>query len=104
MEARLLDALRASGVGTWDWDLATDRVTWSDAHDAMFGFEPGTAPTSITGLVKRIHPDDLERQRQALERCRREGTAAEEEFRIVLPDGRVRWIRGVGRVVRDASV
>lgn len=97
--ARVLQALDAGGVGTWEWDLATDQVSASATHDRLFGYEPGQFPGTIAGLLEHVHPDERAAQQAAIEQSRKQGSEFREEFRIVLPDGSSRWIQRVGRFI-----
>jgi PAS domain S-box-containing protein len=96
-EERLRFALAAGRMGTFDWDLKTDRIVWSDTHYDLFGYPPGDRfPVEFRHFAERLHPDD----RPAIERTIREAkethSAYTNESRIVLPDGTVRWVLGSG--------
>ena len=95
--ARVLQALDAGGVGTWEWDARTDRLTCSATHDRLFGYAPGSSPETLEGLFERLHPDDRPIQRAAVEQSRLLGIDYWQEFRVVLADDSVRWIQRVGR-------
>jgi PAS domain S-box-containing protein len=94
---RVLQALDAGGVGTWEWDLKTDAVATSPTHDRLFGYEPGTSPGTLVGLIDHIDPRDRDAQCAAFDQARRQGLEYRQEFRVVRPDATVRWIQGVGR-------
>lgn len=100
---RLLCALRAGRIGVWEWDFATDQITWSDTHEATWGFAPGTFPGTLSAFVAAIHPDDREVVRLAIEHCRCGGTGVRQEFRIVRPEGEVRWMLATGSAISDAA-
>jgi PAS domain S-box-containing protein len=99
-DERLRFALAASGTGAWDWDLATDRLEWSEEVGRIHGAAAGWAPPTFDDYVALIHPEDRERVVAAIQATVREGSRYEEEFRILRPDG-TRWILGVGSVQRD---
>jgi len=101
--ARLLRALRAGRVGVWEWDFATDRLTWSDTHEASWGFSPGTFPGTLAAFMAAIHPDDREIVRLAAEHCRCGDSGVRQEYRIVRADGTVRWMLGTGSSTRDRA-
>ncbi len=98
--ARAVDAVR---MGTWDVDLGTGRVTDSARMSELLGHDPVPAVRSLDERRGFLHPEDVERECQALESAIREGADYEVEYRTVGADGRVRWIESAGRVVRDAS-
>jgi PAS domain S-box-containing protein len=97
-EARLRFALEAARMGTWDWDLLTNRVQWSENLERIHGLPPGTFDGSFASYEREIHPEDHERVMTSARRALEEGTPHEVEYRIVAPDGTVRWVEGKGRV------
>nr|MCU0952536.1 ATP-binding protein [Burkholderiaceae bacterium] len=103
-EAQLRLALNAGRLGIWQLELATGRVR-GDAHfAALWGVDPAAPDHDAATLFKRIHDDDRDAvQRGALvDAVEGDGHYAG-EFRIVLPDGRVRWILAFADVTRDAA-
>ena len=104
-EAHLRLAQEAAGIGTWDWDLRTGHIHWSSQMFTLLGRAPEEAPDGdLFGLwMVALHPDDRE---AALAESRRFSATVElfsMEFRIVLPDGAVRWIQSRGNVMPDAE-
>ncbi|MGD9902068.1 MAG: ATP-binding protein [Vicinamibacterales bacterium] len=97
-EARLRFALDAALMGTWDWDLRTNAVRWSENLEALHGLPPGTFDGTFASYAREIHPDDRSRVQASVERALAEGVAHDVEYRIVAPDGAVRWVEGKGRV------
>jgi PAS domain S-box-containing protein len=99
-EERLRLATRAAGIGTFDWDLPSGRIVWTEQEELLFGLEPGTFGGTIESWKAQVLPDD----REEMERRIRECTQARREdfdfaFRIRRPDGEVRWIEGASRFV-----
>jgi PAS domain S-box-containing protein len=101
-EARLRHALDASGAGVWAWDGNTGVITADEAYRAMFGIAPD-ATVDIDTWQARLHPDDREPLRERAEECLRTGGQWREEFRVLHPQGGLRWLAGLGRVVHDAE-
>ena len=97
-EERLRFALHAASMGTWDWDLLRNVVRWSDNLEAIHGLPPGTFDGNFSSYEREIHPDDRERVFASVRRALAEGVPHEVEYRIVGPDGTVRWCEGKGRV------
>ncbi|MCW2239476.1 PAS domain S-box-containing protein [Azospirillum canadense] len=103
-EEHLRFALAAAQAGTWEWDVVTGALTWSDEVYRHWGLDPAhDTPTHDTWLA-RIHPEDRPRVVQVV--CdtfaaRREAYAM--EARSVQTDTGVRWIFGLGRAVYDAD-
>jgi PAS domain S-box-containing protein len=95
-EQQLRYALDAADMGTWDWDIASNRVVWSDNLATLHGLPEGTFDGSFASYEREIHPEDRPRVMASAERAIREGTPHEVEYRIVAPDGTVRWVEGKG--------
>lgn len=91
-------ALEASRVGTWNRDLATQRVTWDAQLHRLFGLEPGTFSGSEEDFLTVIHPDDRESVKVAIAKALRERTELNIEFRVVWADGSIHHLvsRGQG--------
>lgn len=102
-EARLRLALRAGQTGVWDWDLVTGRVVWSDEVCDIFGIPPGTFEGTLEAFERRIHPDDRMRVRAETEAAIKGRAGSTTEFRIVRPDGQIRWVTDLGTVEHDEA-
>ncbi len=99
-ERRLRLAMEVSHIGSWEWDLATNQTIWDNAQFEMFGIPVGTAVT-LDLVYSVIHPDDLDAVRELNRLSVERGVEYKQEFRVVMPDGRVRWLAGRGNVVRN---
>jgi PAS domain S-box-containing protein len=97
-EARLRFALDAASMGTWDWDLRTNQVVWSPQLEALHGLPAGTFDGTFASYEREIHPDDRARVFASVQQALADGRAHDVEYRIVAPDGAVRWVEGKGRV------
>lgn len=102
-EARLLLALEAGRMGYWDWNLATNRVRSSETQARLHGRAPHETETDIRDSGDNIHPDDRRIVQDAIQRAMRNEAHDRTAYRVVLPDGTVRWIEAVGRVFCDAA-
>lgn len=100
-EERLRSALEASRMGTWDWNIQTGQIRWSPNLESMFGLEPGTFDGSFAMFADRLHPGDRDRVIAAIDHAVATGEDYDIEFRIVYPDGRLRWALSQGRVFYD---
>ncbi len=100
-EERLRLGLDAGNTGTWDWDIVNDRVTWSERVYEFHGLTPETFDGRVEGFQKLIHPEDAERVAQAIRRSLATRLGYQVEFRIVRPDGRVRWLTTTGKAHYD---
>lgn len=100
-EARLRLALEAAHTGIWDWNIPLNKVTWSDNFEGLFGLESGSFGRTYQAFLECVHPEDREFVAQSVKSAVEEGANYEIEFRIVWPDGSVRWMVGQGRVFYD---
>jgi PAS domain S-box-containing protein len=98
-QARLHAALDASSTSTFRWDMRTNAVEGDDGLFRLFGIDPAEAAGSFAAFVSRIHPEDRDRIISAALRSAAEGVELDEEFRIVRPDGSVRWAVDKGKPV-----
>ena len=95
-EERLRLAVEGARLGTWHWDIATNEVTASDIYCAQFGLPPG-AVTTYEEVVSLLHPADREQMAQAVRQAIEEQSDYQVEYRVLVPDGSVRWIAARGR-------
>ncbi|MEH2050139.1 PAS domain-containing protein [Nostoc sp.] len=97
-EQRLRLALSASRMGTWNWNIQTGKISWSDNLEASFGLEPGEFDGSFEMFAARVHPDDRDRVLAAVERAIATREDYDIEFRVVYPNGTIRWALSQGKV------
>src|SRR6266446_6168233 len=103
-EAYLAEAQRLSHTGSWARDIVTNQYTHSsDEYARLFGFDPQRDRPSRAEFLQRIHPEDRERHAEIIDKAAREPMDYEVDYRVVLPDGTVRWIHAVGHPVFSAS-
>ena len=102
-EQRLRLALDAGRCGVWDWDLVSQRLTWSEEVFEIHGVFPRDFQGTLDDFTSRIHPEDAGWVGEAIQRALAEETQYDAEFRIVRPDGEVRWITTNGRAFYDAE-
>ncbi|WP_261564936.1 SpoIIE family protein phosphatase [Frankia gtarii] len=96
-------ALAAAGVGVWSWELATGRLTCDDLAAALCGLAPDEVEGTMDAAFAMVHPDDVTGVRTAMFDAARTAGAVLEEYRILRPDGSVRWVQVRGAVLRDES-
>ena len=100
LEKRL--AIRAGRVGIWVWRLATGEVTWSDEIFEIYQFDRTVNP-SFENWIARVHPEDQLRISEELRSAIRGERPYDSQFRIVWPEGDVRWIAAKGDLQRNAD-
>lgn len=102
-EALLGEAQEIGRFGSWEWDIASDTLTWSDQMRRIFGIAPGE-PLSYQRYLDRVQPEDRERVMATVEKAYADCQPYTFEHRIVRgTDGAVRIVHGRGRVITDAS-
>lgn len=94
--------IESAGVGTWDWDISTGEVVWSDRNREMFGLPPGTEVT-YERFLQALHPEDRERIEQAIKNTLEKGERYDVEMRAVWPDGSIHWNASRGQAHFDES-
>ncbi len=100
-EEHLRMALDGASMVTWDWDLLADRVEWSGQPHKLYGIAPGEAPANSESLLDLVHPEDRDALRQVVVRAFNEGTEYAGEYRVIWPDGNIRWLSARGEIFRD---
>jgi PAS domain S-box-containing protein len=100
---RLQAALAASGTGTFRWDLRTDALDWDESLDRLFGLSPGETARSLDQFLQLVHPEDRTAVAERCARCAAEGADFEMDFRVVWPDGTVRWLADRGKTYLGAD-
>ena len=99
-EERFRLGIEGSGIGTWDLDLSTRSLLWSDTTRTLFGI-PNDLPVTYELLLSLLEPDDRERTEQAIRRSIDTGCSFDMQYRIAGPSQSGLWIRIRGSVVRD---
>jgi two-component system sensor histidine kinase UhpB len=102
-QRQLAEAQRIAQIGSWDWDLETDKLTVSDELCRLFGLPIGISMTMAEGVAAAIHPADQERVATALGRIRDDPSPFALEHRIIRPDGDVRTVLARGEGVADEN-
>lgn len=102
-QGRLEFALEAANMGTWDWDLRTNAIRWSENLERLHGMAPGSFDGSFERYKQEIHRDDRDRVLASIEQSITNGGLHSVEYRVVLPDHRIRWVEGKGRVDYDGD-
>jgi len=100
-EQRLLHSQSFAKIGTWDWDIQTGELYWSDMIPPLFGYPDGQLETSYANFVKALHPEDMESVLDAIHNCIQDNIDYDIEHRVVWPDGTVHWLHEKGNVLRD---
>lgn len=100
-EERLSLALDGAQLGTWEIDLQTGRMSASSRMNGMVGVQKNASIRRLDDWWERVHPDDRLRLQTDIADAMARLTTFETEFRVVWPDGTVRWLLPKGKIVRD---
>lgn len=97
-------AQKAASIGTWDWCLLNDSLRWSDDVEPMLGFDAGEFGRTRQAFLDCVHPKDRPIVDQSMRDAAANGAPLGIEFRIIWPDGTVRWISSAGDLVNGGRV
>lgn len=97
------EAQNLASVGSWEWDVQTGKIAWSDELYRIFGLEKGAFEPTLESLTRYVHPEDASRMKAARDRAMEAGEAYTSDYRICRPDGGVREVHTRGRPVTDDS-
>lgn len=102
-EEHLRLALAAGGMGTWEWTIDAGVVRWSESLELIHGLEPGTFPGTFEAYKADMHPEDRDEVVRKLESAVKDHSDYAAEYRIILPNGVMRWISARARLLFDRS-
>ncbi|MEI7733073.1 MAG: CHASE domain-containing protein [Verrucomicrobiota bacterium] len=102
-QASLLQAQRISHIGSWELDLETNELTWSEETFRIFGREPGQYAPCRQNFREAVHPDDRERVQMGVAASLKQDVAYQMEHRILRPDGSERVVLEKAEVIRDGQ-
>jgi len=100
-EERFRRSQRVANIGTWDWNLNTGELYWSDRVPIIYGYKTEKPITTYEKFLNSVHPDDLQYVIDSINECVYHGEKLDIEHRCVWPDGSVRWISQRGDVIMD---
>lgn len=100
-EQRLRMAMAGARVGVWDWNVATGEILWSEGLEPLHGLPQGAFAGTYDAYRETIHPDDRERVESLIRKTLETRQPYEAEFRLLGPDGVVRWTSARGIVLDD---
>ncbi|MBD2451788.1 PAS domain-containing protein [Nostoc sp. FACHB-152] len=89
---RLVLAQQVGKIGTYEWNIQTGELIWTAEMEALYGLTPGSFEGSYEHWLKRLHPDERVDANLATQRTITQGTDLNTELRILLPDGKIRWV------------
>ncbi len=98
---RLQLATNAGKIGVWDWDIPDDRLNWDDYMCELYGLEPSSLTNTFKQWEQTLHPEDAPQAKELLSQVLQGKKSFHTVFRIIVPDGSIRWIEAHGIVQRN---
>ncbi|NUR82093.1 MAG: PAS domain-containing protein, partial [Dermatophilaceae bacterium] len=98
---QLAEAQRIAKIGSWEWDVGNDRVSWSDELYRIYGMDRSDLAPTYEGFLARIHPDDRAAVAETVGAAVDSEDSFEFDARVLRTSGQTGWIRGRGLVTRD---
>lgn len=101
LQRRFGDVQRMADLGSWEWDIPQDRITWTEGLYRIFGQTPETFEATYEAYLECIHPDDREMVHRTVEQAFEQRRPYSMDHRLVRPGGAVRWVHSSGDVEVD---
>jgi PAS domain S-box-containing protein len=101
-EMYLTEAQRLSGTGSFGWNLSNGEIVWSGETFRIFQYDRTTKPT-LELVIQRSHPEDRAAVREVVEKASRDGKDFSHQYRLLMPDGSVKYVYAEAHAARDAS-
>lgn len=92
-----------ANIGTWEWNIGSGELFWTEQIAPLFGYAKGELETSYENFLNAIHPDDRDKVIAAVNDCVEKGSRYHIEHRVVWPDGTIRWLLEKGDVLRNSD-
>jgi PAS domain S-box-containing protein len=104
-EFYLAEGQRLAHTGSWAWNVRTGALFWSEEIFRIYGYSPQETGPAWEQFLKRVHPEDRAQieQRAKMEASGKEGTDSHGDFRIVLPDGAIKYLHSVAHPVMQSG-
>jgi PAS domain S-box-containing protein len=96
-------AQHAANAGVWDWDITTGKIEWTSKMFELFGFDSKKKEASFAVWESALHPEDKEKAKIKIDWALKNHVFLDNEYRIVLPDGEIRWINALGEGEYDVQ-
>jgi PAS domain S-box-containing protein len=101
-EMYLTEAQRLSCTGSFGWNVGSGDIFWSDETFRIFQYDRTTKPT-LELIVQRVHPDDRAAVQRTIDDASRGGRDFDHEYRLLMPDGSMKYVHAVAHAAKDAS-
>ncbi|BAY31849.1 two-component hybrid sensor and regulator [Nostoc carneum NIES-2107] len=98
---RLTLAVQSGGFGIWEWDIVNDVLFWDERMYELYGVQPSEFDGAYETWFQRVHPDDRAASEKLSEQVRQDKIVYNTEFRVVHPDGNIRYIKAYALIKRN---
>ncbi|MBV1872788.1 MAG: PAS domain-containing protein, partial [Gammaproteobacteria bacterium] len=102
-ESRFKIGQSYANIGTWDWNIQTNELFWSEQIAPLFGYGDSIPETTYENFLANIHPEDREAVVQAIDQCIHHDKRYDVQHRVIWSDGSIRWVHERGNVMRNAD-
>ena len=103
VERQLNMSLEAAKMSVFEWNILTNKVSWSKGYERLFGLESGTLDGTYETFESLLYPEDREGLSQAVKRAIKEKIDYKFEYRIIWDDGSIHWLENKGKTIYDES-
>jgi len=100
---RLNTAVNAAHIGVWEWDIINDNLIWDENMYELYGTLPGETTDALKKWTESLHPEDREEALAQLEKVKNGEQNFDSQFRVIWPDGTVRYLRAFAELIRDSA-
>ncbi|HQR07922.1 MAG TPA: PAS domain S-box protein [Gemmatales bacterium] len=100
-EAKLRVVLDSGRMGMWVWDMQTGQVSWNEREYELLDLSSDNDSSTVEHFFQVVHPDDRQQVEHAVQKAVQEDRDFSSEFRVIRPNGTIRWLKGAGRTIRD---
>lgn len=91
--------MEATNIGTWTWDITTNKTSWSDENYRLLGYEPGAVETNYETWKRAVHPEDRTRVEDSVKKAIETKTGLNFEYRVQHGDGSIRWLQSIAKII-----
>jgi PAS domain S-box-containing protein len=102
-DERIHLAAQAAHLGVWEWDILADKLIWDDQMFELYGLKRENFIPVYADWHDAIHPDDVAKSDIEMKRALEDRVPYDTEFRVILPDHKIRWMRALGQVFSNSS-
>ena len=103
IQRQLINAQEVANIGSWNWDMDSEIVNWSEQMYRILGYEPGKVEADYEIAKAHVHPEDLDLYESALAKAIETNTEFSLENRIISFDNKIKWVKSSGKIVTDEN-